>query len=64
MTMHYDFLEQYGPFRDARPLVFDVAARYWEVDLDLLALLEEVAEKSRLRPVNAKMASTVERSNE
>ena len=47
----YSTLGEYDAFRNAKPLAFQVAARYWEGSLDLLALLEQLAQESGLKPV-------------
>lgn len=60
ITTDYGDLKEYAPFRDARPLALNVAARYWEEDLDLPALLERLAREAGMEPVYRGVTSTSE----
>jgi hypothetical protein len=55
----YNTLGEYEAFRNAKPLAFRVAARYWEGNFDLLALLEQLAQESGLKPVYRGVTATL-----
>jgi hypothetical protein len=45
--------------RNAEPLVFQVAAKNWDNDLDLLGLLEKLVVEAGLKPVYGEVSSKV-----